>query len=251
MALLSGLHVLNTRPLQQAAGLSAALRETGARVSELPLIEIVPRALSSDEERLLLDLDRFDGVFFVSANAARLGLDAVAGCWPQWPYRLPVYAVGRGTAAVLEEAGLRVIVPARADSEGVLALPSLARVEGQRFLIFRGDKGRELLRDTLTERGATVQVLSLYHRLLPAAAAASWQALATSPPQVVVLTSPDALRHWQQVAGADATTLHWLVVSPRMRALAEAAGARVTEAAGADKASLLAALESVREQVAI
>lgn len=251
MAALSGLHVLNTRPRQQAAGLSAALREAGARVSELPLIEIVPRALSADEERLLLDLDRFDGVFFVSANAARLGLDAVAGCWPQWPYRLPVYAVGRGTAAVLEAAGLRTIVPAHADSEGVLALPALAQVEGQRFLVFRGDTGRELLRDALTERGATVQVLSLYHRVVPANAEAAWQALVSSAPQVVVLTSPDALRHWQQVAGSAATTLHWLVVSPRMRALADAAGARVTAAAGADTASLLTALASVCEQVAI
>lgn len=251
MALLSGLHVLNTRPQQQAAGLSVALREAGARVSELPLIEIVPRVLSAEEERLLLDLDRFDGVFFVSANAARLGLDAVAGCWPQWPYRLPVYAVGRGTAAVLEEAGLHVIVPAQADSEGLLALPALAHVEGQRFLMFRGDTGRELLRDTLVARGATVHVLSLYQRAMPAQAGVAWQALAELAPQVVVLTSPDALRHWQQLAGSTATVVHWLVVSPRMQAQAEAAGARVTLAAGADTASLLTALESVREQVAI
>lgn len=251
MADLSGLHVLNTRPLQQAAGLTLALRATGAQVSELPLIEIVPRYLTADEERLLLDLDRFDGVIVVSANAARLGLDAVAGCWPQWPYRLPVYAVGRGTAAVLEDAGLHVIVPAQADSEGVLALPALTTVEGQRFLLWRGENGRELLRDTLAARGATVQVLSLYHRVVPATAVAAWKALAASLPQVVVLTSPDALRHWQQVAGAEATRLHWLVVSPRMRALAEAAGARVTEAQGADTPGLLRALEMVREQLAI
>lgn len=248
---LAGLHVLNTRPAAQAEGLSAALRAAGAEVSELPLVAIEPCALTPAQERLLLDLDRFDGVFFVSANAARCALDAVAGCWPQWPYRLPLYAVGKSTAAVLEDAGLQVRLPETADSEGLLALPALQSVAGQRFLLFRGEGGRELLRDTLLARGAIVEVLELYRRVLPATAALQWQALAASAPQVVVLTSPDALRHWQQVAGAAALAAHWLVVSPRMRAEAEAAGARVTEAAGADTGSLLAALHQMREQLAI
>lgn len=247
---LAGLHVLNTRPAGQAAALTAALREAGATVSELPLIGIEPRELAAQEERLLLDLDRYAGVIFVSANAARRGLDVVAGCWPQWPYQLPLYAVGKGTAAVLDAAGLDVILPERADSEGLLALPALADVDGQRFLMFRGEGGRELLRDTLQTRGATVDVLELYRRVLPAAAVAQWQAM-TASPQVVILTSPDALQHWRQVAGADAMRPFWLVVSPRMHADAVAAGARMVEAAGADTGSLLVALQQMREQLAI
>lgn len=240
----AGRHVLNTRPAHQAAALSAALAAAGARVTELPLIEILPLALDPAHERLLLDLDRYDGVFFVSANAARLGLDAIAGCWPQWPWRLPAYAVGASTAAVLAEAGLDVTVPARADSEGLLALPALQEVAGRRFLLLRGEEGRELLRETLSARGARVDVIPLYRRALPAAAATRWQALrrAGDLPEVVVLTSPDALRHWQQVAGADATLPLWLVVSPRLREQALAAGARVAEAAAADVDSLVAAL---------
>ena len=247
---LAGLHVLNTRPAGQAAALTAALREAGAIVSELPLIGIEPREPAAPEERLLLDLDRYAGVIFVSANAARRGLDVVAGCWPQWPYRLPVYAVGKGTAAVLEDAGLTVILPERADSDGLLALPALGAVSGQRFLVFRGEGGRELLRETLQARGATVDVLELYRRVLPAAAAAQWQAMTVSP-QVVILTSPDALQHWQQVAGTDALRPLWLVVSPRMHAEALAAGAGVVEAAGADTGSLLVALQQMRELLAI
>lgn len=240
----AGRHVLNTRPAHQAAALSAALVAAGARVSELPLIEIRPLPLAPAHERLLLDLDRYDGVFVVSANAARLGLDAVAGCWPQWPWRLPAYAVGASTAAVLEAAGLDVTVPARADSEGLLALPALQEVAGRRFLLLRGEEGRELLRDTLRARGAQVDVIPLYQRVLPAAAAAQWQAMraAGDLPDVVLLTSPDALRHWQQVAGADATRPWWVVVSPRLREQALLAGARVVEATAADVGSLIAAL---------
>lgn len=240
----AGRHVLNTRPAHQAAALTAALAAAGARVSELPLIEIQSLPLAPGHERLLLDLDRYDGVFFVSANAARLGLDAVAGCWPQWPWRLPAYAVGASTAAVLADAGLAVTVPARADSEGLLALPALQAVAGRRFLLLRGEDGRELLRDTLCARGARVDVIPLYRRALPAAAAAQWQALRADGalPDSVLLTSPDALRHWLQVAGADATQPVWVVVSPRLREQAVAAGARVVEAAAADIDSLVAAL---------
>lgn len=251
MGALTGLHVLNTRPAGQGEALDAALREAGARVSHLPLIDIMPLPLAAEDERRLLDLDRFDGVFFVSANAARLGLDAVAGCWPQWPFRMPAYAVGRGTAVVLEQAGLTVAVPERADSEGLLALPALQQVAGQRFLLFRGQGGRELLRETLQARGAEVVVIERYRRDLPAAAVQQWQALASTDLRIVILTSPDALRHWQQVAGPDALRLHWLVVSPRMRDAAVQAGANVTLAVGADTPSLLAALQELREQLAI
>ncbi|MDF3030584.1 MAG: hypothetical protein K0R03_1142 [Moraxellaceae bacterium] len=240
---LAGLHVLNTRPVRQAAPLSQRLRSAGAQVSELPLIAITPLELSAAQRRLLLELDRYDGVFFISANAARLGLDAVADCWPQWPHRLPAFAIGERTARVLRDAGLAVTVPAQADSEGLLTLPELQAVQDRRFLLFRGVGGRELLADTLRVRGATLDVLELYRRELPAAAAPQWQALQQSGmPDVVILTSPDALRHWQQVAGVAAMVPLWLVASPRMQALAAAAGARVQLAGGADEDSLLDAL---------
>ncbi len=237
------LHILNTRPAHQAAELSAALRNAGLAVSELPLLEIVPRELAPAEQRLLLDLDRYDGVFFISANAAHRGLDAVAGYWPQWPWQLKAYAVGHATAEWLAAAGLDVEIPAgRADSEGLLQLPALQQVKDKRFLLMRGVGGRELLRHSLEARGARVDVLELYRRELPAAAVPQWQALAVVP-DIVLLTSPDALRHWQQLATDKAVHPLWLVASARMAALGRAAGARVLQAQGADKLSLLHALE--------
>lgn len=242
---LAGLHVLNTRPAHQASSLTAALRAAGAQVTELPLIAISARELSAAEQRLLLELDRYDAVFFVSANAARLGLEAVANAWAQWPHRLPCFAMGESSAGPLRSAALDVHVPARADSEGLLALPELQAVQGKKFLLCRGEGGRELLLKGLRERGAHVDVLELYRRNLPALAQAQWQALPQGP-DVVVLTSPDALRHWQAVAGSAALVPLWLVISPRMQAQADAAGARRVCAAGADVASVLAALSSAR-----
>ena len=222
---LSGVCVLNPRPARQAQGLTTALTNAGARVIELPLLEIIPLDLSAVMRQQLLDLDRYDAVLFVSANAARLGLAAVADYWPQWPHALPAYAVGPATKALLDDGGLCAIAPEREDSEGLLALPGLTDVAGQRLLLFRGDEGRELLPDTLRSRGAMVDVMPLYTRRLPSDTFSRWQAYAMMP-DVVLLSSALIWQHWQQVAGSAALQPVLIAVSQRLAGQVRAAGAR-------------------------
>ena len=50
----------------------------------------------------------------------------------------------------------------------MLAESALQNVSGRNIRIIRGDGGRELLADTLRKRGATVDYLSVYERMLPA-----------------------------------------------------------------------------------
>jgi len=53
------------------------------------------------------------------------------------------------------------------NSESVLELPECKNVSGSRCLIVRGDSGRELLATTLRERGAKVDYVAVYKKLLP------------------------------------------------------------------------------------
>lgn len=240
---LTGLCVLNPRPTRQAASLTTALARAGAEVMELPLLEIVPLALDSASTQLIMDLDRFQTVVFVSANAARLGLEAVANYWPQWPQGLSVIAVGPATKSLLDEAGLSVMAPAQEDSEGMLALPALSQVDGHRVLVFRGDEGRELLPDTLRARGALVDVLPLYTRRLPAASAENWQNRPRLP-DVVLLSSTLIWQHWQAVAGDHALQPVLIAVSQRLATQVRAAGARrVLCSSGAAPQAWLQALQ--------
>ncbi|MDX1500363.1 MAG: uroporphyrinogen-III synthase, partial [Woeseiaceae bacterium] len=53
------------------------------------------------------------------------------------------------------------------DSEHLLATQALRDVAGQVVRIVRGRRGRELLGDTLRDRGAAVEYLAVYERIVP------------------------------------------------------------------------------------
>ncbi|HLX80473.1 MAG TPA: uroporphyrinogen-III synthase [Burkholderiales bacterium] len=164
---LAGKRIVVTRPRDQAAGLSARIRGAGGEPLEYPAMEI--RELD-DPAPFFAAADRlasFDVAIFVSRNAVRRAV-ALLGSRP-WPARLRVATVGVGSRQELEALGFSgVIAPAaRSDSEALLALPELANVAGRRFVIFRGDSGRQVLGDALAARGASVEYVACYRRVRP------------------------------------------------------------------------------------
>lgn len=163
---LTGIGVLVTRPEHQAGELVAAINDAGGNAIRFPAIEIVPRD-DTDIQRSALELNEPDIAVYVSANAVRCGL-AHAG-------KARIAAVGPATAAAIEAAGRRVdIRPAQGfDSEHLLAESELHDVRGKVVRIVRGTKGRELLGNTLRDRGATIEHLAVYERRAPAVDAAT------------------------------------------------------------------------------
>lgn len=168
---LAGMTVLLTRPAGQSASLAQAIRQLGGAVFELPLIEIDPVTEPEARERIkarILDLDQYEAAIFVSTNAARLGMQWIDQYWPQLPVGLSAYAVGPATAEVLQTFDWPVYCSDKGvTSEELLALPGLKQVEGQRIALFRGVGGRELIAETLRERGARVDYIELYRRHTP------------------------------------------------------------------------------------
>ena len=129
------------------------------------MIERVPMEEAPEHRQIVLDLDLYQHVIAVSPYAARQLLERVDTWWPQFPTGVRWYGVGASTAAVLERAGLFPEHPPEGfTSEALLALDSLQELEHQKVLLARGDQGRELIRETLEQRGARVTVLPLYRR---------------------------------------------------------------------------------------
>ncbi|MBF1801114.1 uroporphyrinogen-III synthase [Alloalcanivorax profundimaris] len=227
--------VLVTRPAGQGEALAARLRAAGHEPLLVPALRIEPLPLSGDHRRRLLDLDLYHAVFFVSANAARHALDAMADLWPQWPVGLHWLAVGESTAAEIRRAGLAPEYPRSGfNSEAVLALPCLADVAGKRILICRGDGGRDWLAARLRERDATVDVIPFYRRL-PAPDRHCPDDIDT-----VMITSVEG---WRALAGRIPARARVIAAGERVAAAvaADHAGPVVT-AASAHDTDMLAAL---------
>ncbi|PKO87357.1 MAG: uroporphyrinogen III synthase [Betaproteobacteria bacterium HGW-Betaproteobacteria-10] len=180
---LAGRSIVVTRPRAQAAPLAEAITAAGGMPLIFPLLEISP---ASDPEPLAQAVSRLTDyalAIFISPNAVDYALPPILAHHP-WPAGLRSAAVGQGTVKALVAFGVTdCVAPSeRFDSEALLALPALAadKMSGRRVVIFRGDGGRELLAETLRQRGAVVDCITCYQRSGPTAGVlpllAAWRA---------------------------------------------------------------------------
>lgn len=159
------------------------------------------------------------------------------------------FAVGAGSAMALRRAGIApVATPARMDSEGLLALPGLQRLDGSTLGLLTAPGGRGSLSPALQARGARVLRADVYERVPVAPSPRAIAALRTlAAPMVLALTSGEALQRVLASVPADvAATLRAATVvaaSERLATLALADGfaGTILVARGPRPAELLAA----------
>lgn len=167
---LAGRTIVVTRPKAQAAPLAEAIAAAGGRPLLFPLLEISPPVDPTGLSLAAARLAEYSIAVFISPNAVDYALPALLAKGP-WPATLRPAAVGPGTVKALAAHGIGdcLLPTARYDSEALLELPELAAgaVAGRRIAIFRGDGGRELLAETLRERGSRVDCITAYRRSAP------------------------------------------------------------------------------------
>jgi len=224
---LSGVRVLVTRPKHQAENLSRLIEEQGGIAVRFPTLDIVPR--DDDAIKLsLTNLDRFQWVVFISVNAVNFALKANSGKIG-YTESVRFAAVGKSTAQAMKIAGLPVdLMPENGyNSEALLAMPQLQQVEGQNFLIVRGEGGREQLATTLRSRGAAVNYLEVYKRIIPRIDSSPvMELLAQHRLDVITVTSAEALQNLSVMLGEKnnnnklLSLIPLVVVSDRIRCIA-------------------------------
>lgn len=243
---LSGVTVVVTRPAHQAEKLCQHIEAAGGKVIRFPVLDIGPQQDPQKCQAQLARLAEIDLAIFVSANA----VNAAFALQPTWPPQLSIAAVGKATAHALarhQQAEI-LVAPEPFNSEALLRLPELQSVDGKRVMIFRGEGGREFLRDRLLERGAEVDYAECYQRVLPqtdtAPLYAAWQQGQTMP---IVVTSNQSLQNLHAMVNQDhrATLLAspLILISERTATLAKELGftqAPVVAAAANDDAMLTA-----------
>lgn len=167
---LFGKRVLVTRTREQASKLSQQLAHLGADVVEIPTIVLEP---PEDDEPLMRAVDNvedYDVILFTSQNGVEAffaALDARDKDARDLGGAL-VGAIGPATAQALRDEGLHPDLTATSFvAEGLLAALSGHNLQGARVLIPRAEQARELLPETLTQRGALVEVVPAYRTVKP------------------------------------------------------------------------------------
>ena len=174
------LNFVVTRPINRATNLVDGLNRLAKShstelspsitIKHYPLISIV-----SHIETVPSNLDKFDGVIFISGNAIDQAKNQLTEL--DWKNLLSnkLFAIGEQTAKVLRtdlenfdmSANASVYYPSQMNSEGLLKMSELANINGQSWIIVKGVGGRETLKLGLQQAGAKVTEFSVYQRKLP------------------------------------------------------------------------------------
>lgn len=245
---LAGRTIVVTRPAAQAGRFIELAQAAGAQCVAFPTIAIESLPVDAAERERVLRT-AWDWAIYTSTNAVDGGL-AAFGILPGRRRA----AVGRATARALERHGASVdLRPDTATSEGLLAAPELAAPAGEHILLVKGSGGRDLLRETLTARGAHVAAVEVYRRTRaqPQATAVAQLTAALAEPTrlVVAVTSAEVLEALLQLvdAGTSAALRRTTLLVPGSRVATAAASAgwegRVLQAATAEDDAMIRALQ--------
>jgi uroporphyrinogen III methyltransferase/synthase len=163
---LFGRSVVVTRAREQASELRHRLEGLGAEVIELPAIAIEPVDFD------MPPLERYGWVVFTSANGVRSFFErglTPAGSDARALAGLRIAAIGPGTAAALAERGLRAdLLPERFVAESMLESFPPPGTPGERVLLARAGRARDVLPTGLSERGYEIDVLPVYRTVTAA-----------------------------------------------------------------------------------
>jgi len=204
---LRGTRILVGRARHQAGSLSSSLRGLGARVIEIPFIEIRKPQSFAPMDAALKNLESYDWLILTSAN----GVEAM---WERLRKlritrrnlrHLQIAAIGPATKRAIVKHGLKVkMVPEEYVAESVVK-GLKDKVAGKRVLLVRAKVARDVIPDSLRRAGAEVDVVEAYETVVPEKSKPRLRALMKDKacrPHVVTFTSSSTVRNFAELLGS-------------------------------------------------
>lgn len=217
--------LLLIRPAERIRADAELCQRAGWQPVPFPLIRLAaqPDALAA----LPAQLPQAAAVVWISPSAVETALPAFSGSLSRLSQ--PQIAVGSGTAHALQQAGCPHILTPECghDSEAVLALPLWQQLNSSaNILIIRGQNGRNLLPNSLRQRGFQVACAEIYRRL---PVKPDWPLLQAAQPAAAWITSAEQVRLLFAAAPASLTqplqSLLYFAHHPRIAEALRQAGA--------------------------
>lgn len=179
------MHLIVTRPEPDASIFAARLEGIGCRVTLSPVLETVLSPIAAGE------LDGAAALVATSRNALRA---LAASPALERARRLPLYAVGLGTAKAAREIGLQTVIEGRSGAQDLTDLIISSRHPGDGALVhLAGEKLAFDLAGALGDKGFEVRTVTAYRmvaaQILTGEAVA---AIASGAASGAVLMSPNS-----------------------------------------------------------
>ncbi len=199
---LASKRILITRAREQSSDFATLLKKLGAEVIEFPTIEIVPPLRWKELDQAIDQLKSYSWLIFTSANGVHLFWQR---CGEKGKHRFPcslkVCAIGPATAHQLREKKISVsYIPKEFIAESILEGFQKLLIKGERILLARAKKARDILPNGLKKMGARVDVVEVYRTVKPKAGSKRLKKLLTAGKiDVITFTSSSTVNHFAEL----------------------------------------------------
>lgn len=210
---LRGVRVLVGRARHQAGALSTQLRELGARVLEIPFIEIRKPRSFQPLDAALTNLATYDWLVLTSVNGVEALWERLAKLrlGKQSLKRLKIAAIGPATKNAIETQGIKVaLVPEQYVAESVVQ-GLRQQVRGKRILLVRAKVARDVIPRELRKAGAQVDVFEAYETIVPKSSRTRLRSAlkhSKQRPDVITFTSSSTARNFATLLGLNGRLEH-------------------------------------------
>lgn len=213
--------ILITRPGGREIHLRRIIEQAGGKVIHYPVITIKPPPAREIEQlkHLHEQLQHFNMAIFISPTAVEQSLLY----FPVLPENLTIVSIGSKTTQVLLQHSIHVDLEApEHNTESLLQTVEFQKpkIQNQRILIFRGAGGRALLGDSLIHRGAQVDYVETYRRVMPLHPPLTRQQLKTL--NAITISSNEGLDNLLTLTGDPSLLIDIPLVVPGSRAATSA-----------------------------
>jgi len=167
---LFGRRIVVTRAREQASAFRGRLEALGAEAIEFPTIAVKPPETWDPLDRAIDKLTAYDWIVFTSVNGVRFFLDRlrVSGRDVRYLKGIKIGVIGPKTGEMWERLGIRPdLMPGEYRAEAVVDAFKQIGIQGEKILIPRAARAREVLPEELRKAGARVDVIHAYETVLP------------------------------------------------------------------------------------
>lgn len=208
---LDGRTIVITRQREQSGELVAEIDKRGGRAVVIPMIRISDPESWKECDEALDRLSAYQAIVFTSTNG-------VEGFFRRIEHRTrdssilsqaDIFAVGEKTGEEIEKRGFRVRhIPDTFSADGLIEYFKQNEVRGRRFLLVRGNLGKDDLGNELLSLGAEVDAVQVYRNDPPdESAVQELRQWLDGGCDVVTFASPSAAKNFNAVISAGSLRL--------------------------------------------